>query len=362
MSQDNHIPVIIIGGGIIGLSIANSFLENNFYDFCILDKAPYLGDHSSGRNSGVMHAGLYYPQDSLKKKFCIEGLELWKRFCNDNDLFHRNCGKYIFTTKNKEEHLLSLKDRAISNGVDIRMASQAEVTEISEYCHADIAFYSPNTSIIDPSEALTFLKNKVESQGIPVLLNQTITEINQNKGFELVINGEKIHCDKLINAAGLGAVGIRTLLGLQNIENKYVKGHYVRYKKPFYNESLLYPIPLKNLKGLGVHTCIDSDGSIKFGPDAQDCNEVNYSLHSENIKMLKDEVLQNFKVSRDDLSEDYVGLRSKIKIDGELHSDFYLGTDENHNIKDYIELLGFESPGFTSSLAVSKYISKLIIT
>lgn len=360
--HDNHIPLVILGGGIIGLTIANELLENGFKDFCILDQAQYLGDHSSGRNSGVMHAGLYYPKDSLKRKFCIEGLSLWKDFCKKHNLFHKNCGKYIFTTKENKSSLLELFERAKSNGVDVRLASNEEIRTISEFANAELAFFSPNTSVIDPSECISFFKNHLEKNDIPILLNQNIEKLEVvDGGFLIQVNGEEIHTEKLINACGLGAVDVREKLGLKNIQNKLVKGHYVRSQIPFFNNSLLYPIPLKNLKGLGVHTCIDSDGSIKFGPDAQDTDSVDYSLNSENIELLKNEVLQNFKITRDKLTEDYVGVRSKIIKDGELYTDFYIGDDSEHGIKNYIELLGIESPGFTSSLALAKFISNLIV-
>lgn len=361
MRSDNYIPTIIIGGGIIGLTIARELLRCGNSDFCILDKAPYLGDHSSGRNSGVLHAGLYYPKDSLKKKFCIRGLKLWREFCTENNLFYQNCGKYIFTTLDKKDSLLRLYERAKGNGVDVRFASRAEVEAISNYANAEIAFFSPTTSIVDPSEVVWFLKNHLEKCDVPILLNQNIEMIKKKSdGFLLKINGEEIHTSVLINAAGLGAVGIREKLGLTNVHNTFVKGHYVRCNKRFFNESLLYPIPHNNLKGLGVHTCIDSDGSIKFGPDVRDSLNVDYSLNQDNVALLKKEVVKNFKVSKDDLREDYLGVRSKITIDGELFTDFYIGESHVHGLENYIELLGIESPGLTSSLAIAEYVcSKL---
>lgn len=364
MNSPEHISTIIIGGGILGLQIGYKLSQTSKnYDFCILDKEMYLGEHSSGRNSGVLHAGLYYQDNSLKKKYCLAGLEKWKAFCVDNNLFYNNSGKYIFTTIDNEYKLNDLFERAKKNSPNVRKSSKKEVQSIQEYCYADIAFYSPDSSIIDPSESISFLKNHFESLDIPILLNQDIKLLGSaNNKFHILVDGEEFTCDFLINAAGNGAIDLRKQLELNNFDNYFVKGHYVRSSSKFYNESLLYSLPEENLKGLGVHTCIDADGSIKFGPDTLDVSSISYDLNHENIEKLKQDVCSKFKISVDKLRADYSGIRTKLLQNQKLYSDFWIGFKEDHGIDNYIELLGIESPGLTSSPAIAEEIVKRIAT
>lgn len=354
----SEIPIVIIGGGIIGLSIGHELVSAGLSDsFCILDSSPHLGDHTSGRNSGVLHAGLYYPENSLKKKFCLEGLELWKSLCKKNDLFYKNCGKYVFAEKENEDLFEKLFDNASSNGADVKLSSKAEINTLKEFCHLDFAFYSKNTSIVDPSELISFFKKRLEMADIPILLNHKVDRIDKKSDcFEIEVCNYKIKCEYIINAAGHGAVHLREFLGLNDMSQFFVKGHYLKANKKFYNEALLYPMPEKNLKGLGIHTCIDADGSVKFGPDASDVNEFNYLMQDENIKSMKTSLLKNFKIDPQHLTPDFCGIRPRIIRNSEVVSDFLIESP----IKNYIELLGIESPGLTSALSIAKYVRSIM--
>lgn len=356
MTTSTHIPLVIIGGGIMGMSVAYELLDQDLgFDFCILDKEQYLGEHTSGRNSGVLHAGLYYEEHSLKKKFCLEGLALWKDLCKKHKLFYRNCGKFIFSKKKYEKELIVLFEKAKNNGASLRMATHEEVDQLKSYCDLDIAFFSKNTSIVDPSEVVSFFKKYLESKDVPLLLNHKVTSINKRPdAFEVEVNDYKITCDYLINAAGHGGISLRRMLDLNELSPYLVKGHYVRTNTKFYNESLLYPLPEENLKGLGVHTCIDADGSIKFGPDTLDVDELGYSMDALCVAEIKKKVLKHFKINEEALHADFAGVRPKIVHNGSIYKDFWI----KQPIPNYIELLGIESPGLTSSLSIAKFVVK----
>lgn len=356
MTQESeHIPIVIIGGGIIGLCTAYELIQKNIFDFCILEKESYLGEHTSGRNSGVIHAGLYYPKDSLKKKFCINAFERWNKFCSDHELFFKKCGKYIFAPEKYNRELIELHDNAKNNGANVRMASKSEILELNEYCNTYNAFYSPNTSIIDSSEIINFLKNYVEKKNIPIMKLHEVTQIcklenNTNKNFNVNFHDQNITCSYIINAAGHGAVKLRKALGLTDVESLKVKGHYIKTNKSFYNKSLLYPLPEENLKGLGIHTCIDSDGSVRFGPDTLDVDEMNYINNPINIEKMKFTITSQFKIHENSLHADFCGIRPKIKIENNLYNDFWIKSP----IKNYIEFLGIESPGFTCAFDIAR--------
>jgi L-2-hydroxyglutarate oxidase LhgO len=150
-------------------------------------------------------------------------------------------------------------------------------------------------------------------------------------------------------------VDLRTLIGLNELENEYLKAHYLKYNKKYFNDYLIYPVPDKNLKGLGVHTSFDMDGIVRFGPNVIDTDTLNYSPVEESFEEMIDAIEKTFKfIDKDYLSFDYCGIRPKIKLNGSLYLDFWIKNPTDTNISGYFEFCGIESPGFTSAPSIAQ--------
>lgn len=362
MRDTISIDLTIIGGGIVGLTLAYT-LKDKFPDceIALFDKELYPGEHSSGRNSGVLHAGLYYPNQSLKHLLCLEGNHLWDQLASDLSIGIRRCGKFIFSTsKNEESDLEDLFNRAKKNNVQIEWATEKQIFELRKNVNAENAIYSPFTGILDVSDALYKLKYNLESRNVHVFFSSEIQSIEtHDNGYKLKLNDFDLKTSHVFNCAGLGAVSIREKLGLTDIENYLVKGNYLSTTQQLNYETLYYPIPPKDLKGLGVHSTIDLQGKIKFGPNTEEIETVDYRPPQASLVEMKEQVTACFKdVDSGKLYWDYAGIRSKIrnKLTRQIYTDFKIDSP----LKNYIECLGIESPGVTASPAIAKRIAALL--
>lgn len=269
--MNKNYDFLIIGAGITGLMVAKNIKE--MYpesSIAIIDKESEIGFHSSGRNSGVLHAGFYYTTDSLKAKFTKEGCLYWRNYCEENNLKINKCGKVV-VCKNEEElkTLYKLKERGNKNGVPLKVIDERELEEIEPNAVTyKKALWSPLTSTIDPKEILNHLKKELEYKNVNFYFNEPyIKKINQKsiKTKNYIFNYEK-----LINAAGLYADKIAKDFGFSQ---DYIiipfKGIYLEYTgndKPI--KTNIYPVPNIRNPFLGVHYTIKVDGTIKIGPTA----------------------------------------------------------------------------------------------
>ena len=263
---------LIIGSGIIGLTIAKE-LKSQFPDktIAILEKESSEAQHSSGRNSGVLHAGFYYTTDSLKAKFTKDGNIAMTQFCHDNGLKINPAGKVV-VAHNKEE-LISLKElynRGIENGINVKMISEEELNEkFPNVVTYKQALYSPDTSTVDPIEISNFMKKELENNGVEFRFNEAYSK-NLKENMILTSEGNRIVATQIINCAGLYADKIAKDFGFSK---DYViipfKGIYLKYTNQDTPINVnIYPVP--NLKNpfLGVHYTVTVDGTIKIGPTA----------------------------------------------------------------------------------------------
>src|SRR5690625_541035 len=261
---------LIIGGGIIGLTIARE-LKDRFPDstICILEKESDVAYHSSGRNSGVLHAGFYYTANSLKAKFTREGNEEMTKYCDDNNLKINKCGKLIVATNEEElKGLRELKKRAEKNGVKLIWVNKQEMKSIDPNVKSHkIALFSPTTSSVDPIEVCQKIKTEVQSMGVDIICD---TEYKRMSNNDVITNNGIFSCNYLINAAGLYADKIAKDY---NFGKKYTiipfKGMYLKYEKNRSDvQTNIYPVPNLANPFLGVHFTKTVDGSIKIGPTA----------------------------------------------------------------------------------------------
>jgi L-2-hydroxyglutarate oxidase LhgO len=260
---------LIIGAGIIGLTLARELmLRYPDVNITIIEKEPDVAYHSSGRNSGVLHAGFYYTADSLKAKFTREGNELMRRYCYDNHLHINECKKVVVAMDEKElQSLFELERRGKANGVDIQLITASELTEIEPNAVTyQYALWSPTTATVDPIEVNQCIKKELIQKGVKIFFSESYKKrIDSNivKTSKQIIKAQKI-----INAAGLYADKIARDFGYsKNYTIIPFKGIYLKYKgadKPI--RTNIYPVP--NLKNpfLGVHYTITVDDVTKIGP------------------------------------------------------------------------------------------------
>lgn len=367
MSEAAAVDAVIVGGGIAGLMTAWKFLRAHpGSSVIVLEKERYLGEHSTGRNSGVLHAGIYYPTGSLKHRFCLEGREEWLEIAKALDIPHRICGKYIFAANEAERaDLARLFETAKTNDVPgIRTASKAEIEKLSAYVRAEEALYSPESGILDVSEALIRLRSAFEGDGGMVLTECRVTGVErESEGFRIETDRDAIRTRILVNCAGLFACGLREMLGLKDLVPWYVKGNYLKTSQRLGHPCLLYPVPLKQLKGLGVHSTLDLQGEIKFGPNTEDVAGISYDMGDGAFEAMVPEIERRFVgIDRSKLRLDYCGIRSKIRRaeSGEVHTDFWIQGPKTLSIPGYVEACGIESPGLTASPRIATELLRLI--
>ncbi|GJM17070.1 MAG: aminobutyraldehyde dehydrogenase [Thermodesulfobacteriota bacterium] len=262
---------LIVGAGITGLTIARELLKKGVDDIAIVEKENSLGAHASGRNSGVLHAGIYYSPGTYKAKFCVAGNQLMKEYCWEKELILQETGKVIVTDDSRLDSLLELKKRADQSGAKSIIIDRKELLELEPYSiPSEKALYSPNTAVFDPNQILTSIKEELTCSGkVNFVFGTSFLGISGcNKALT---NQGSITFNKFINAAGSFADKVAHSFGLGS-QYKVLpfKG---TYKKLVSNRNYLvrgniYPVPDLRNPFLGVHFTRGYDGDVYIGPTA----------------------------------------------------------------------------------------------
>ena len=268
--------IIIIGGGMVGLSIAYQLIERKISNKIVLvEKEKDVGLHSSGRNSGVIHAGLYYKPNSLKAKVCVDGANRLKDWMKQRDLPINQCGKVIVpTSKNLDTQLDILYDRGKKNGAKVEFLDNRQLQELvpDSVAITNRALWSPNTSVVNPKQVVYSLQEELLKKGLTILTSEKTWGIDPNNNVITLSDGMKISYDYLFNSAGLWADKIAHKF---NIGKEYIlipfKGNYwdIKQKSKIKIKTNLYPVPDLNLPFLGVHFSPDYlNNKVSIGPTA----------------------------------------------------------------------------------------------
>ncbi len=264
--------VLIVGGGITGLTTARELLKRGADGILIIEKEKSLGAHASGRNSGVLHAGIYYSPGTNKARFCVEGNELMKDYCRQRGLNLEESGKVIVAgDEDKLDGLDELKRRADSAGAESRIIDDEELSEIEPYAaRRGKALYSPKTAVISPLEILESLKDElIESGKVDILFSTSFTGLNGNR--TAVTSTGEIDFETFVNAAGSFADKVA---GHFSVGEQYkvlpFKGTYKKLspRASHLVRSNIYPVPDLRNPFLGVHFTRGADGSVYLGPTA----------------------------------------------------------------------------------------------
>lgn len=299
--QKHITDYLIIGAGIIGLTTAY-YLKRKYPNksIMIIDKESDVAKHASGRNSGVLHAGLYYANDSLRAKFCVAGSKTLRDYSLKNNIQLNQCGKVIVATDSSQiQQLKDLYQLALKNGVECDLVDEKQLDEIEPTAKtSSYAIYSPNTASFDAIGICNNLYNKLKAQNVEFKFNTQY--IKQHDKNTIITNNSIIEYTKLINCAGMYADKIAqnfdlikdyTLIPFKGIF-LYCHDTIGNYKRH------IYPLPDVKLKLLGVHFSPEHNGNIKLGPTAIPCISRENYKGLDNIKFneMKEIVTTQFKL------------------------------------------------------------------
>jgi L-2-hydroxyglutarate oxidase LhgO len=365
---------VVIGAGVVGLACAAELAQAGL-ETVLLEATDGIGTGCSSRNSEVIHAGIYYPTNSLKHRFCIEGRRRLYPYLDTRGVPHRKCGKLIVATSDAETgQLEGIFNQARSNGVeDIALLTGSKAMSLEGDLSCTAAILSPETGILDSHGLMLALQGQLEDNGGIVAFNSPIEKVTivPTGGFIVYVGGStptKINCRILVNSAGLHAQAVASEfegLKSEHIPPLYLaKGSYFgcATKSPF--SHLIYPAPVDG--GLGVHVTLDLGGRMRFGPDVEwldtsEPDQVNYKVDLKRAESFYSAIRRYWPALQDgSITPDYAGCRPKLSARGQPAADFRVDGPELHGIDGLVNLFGIESPGLTSSLAIGLYVAGLI--
>jgi L-2-hydroxyglutarate oxidase LhgO len=366
--------ITIIGAGVVGLAIAEKIAEGHTGVY-LVEKHLSFGQETSSRNSEVIHAGIYYTNGSLKAELCFEGKILLYDYCKKYNVPFNNCGKLIVATSEEEiRQIEGIRQNAIRNGLrDLQVFERDEIAGMEPNIFAMSALYSPSTGIIDTHSLMKQFETNARNNGAQIVYGGEVTAIKQiNGGYEITLldadNKEySFSSGIVINSAGLNSDKISEMVGIKddNLKIQFCKGEYFRINPPKNRlvSRLIYPVPHPQMEGIGIHVTIDMGGGVKLGPDVKylESNIYDYKVTASK----QDAFFRSAKrflpfLEPDDISPEMAGIRPKIQRPGEPQKDFYIQEESRRGYPGFINLIGIESPGLTSSISIAKYVKKLI--
>ena len=364
----DHVECIVVGAGVVGLAVARR-LAMAGKEVVVVESADMIGTETSSRNSEIIHAGIYYPKDSLKARFCVAGKHTLYDYCADHGVAHERLGKIIVATSEDQiPELERLKQVAAGNGVpDLEWMTPADVREMEPAVFCVSALWSPSTGIIDSHGLMLAYQGDAEDHGAMIAyLSPVVGGRVADDGIVLDITGDEpmtLHADIVVNSAGLWAQQLaRKIEGMptQAVPPFYFcKGNYYTLagRAPFTRP--IYPVPEK--AGLGVHVTVDLGGQVRFGPDVEWVEDIDYDVDPARADVFYDAVRRYYPDLADGaILPGYSGIRPKIQAPGEAAHDFVVQGPVEHGVDGLVNLFGIESPGLTASPAIADYVAELL--
>ncbi|WP_047983584.1 L-2-hydroxyglutarate oxidase [Ornithinibacillus californiensis] len=385
---------LIIGGGIVGLSVGMTLLEQHpGAKLTILEKESDVAQHQTGHNSGVIHSGIYYKPGSYKARFAKAGNESMRKFCEENDIPHDMCGKVIVATNEREiPELEKLFKRAYHNGLEAEWLSKAELKEKEPHVAGVEAIYLPSTGIVDYKMVSMVMAWKIRSLGGTILTDTEVVAVEERDDEVIVETKEQTFKTKfLVNCAGLHSDRIARMAGYHvDVKIFPFRGEYFEIIEEKRNlvRNLIYPVPNPNFPFLGVHATRMIDGKVEVGPNAvpgfkreaywktsfdwKDFGEIvsypgfwklGFTYLKEGMEEIsrsvsKKRFVDNLRqllpsVDEDDLVPAPAGVRAQaLGSDGKLFDDFFIIGGRNS-----VHVCNAPSPAATASLEIGKEIA-----
>ena len=347
---------MVIGAGLVGLAVARA-LAMAGREVVIVEIENTIGAHTSSRNSEVIHAGIYYPQGSLKARSCVAGKHLLYEYCESHGVPYRRCGKLIVATDRSQiVELEQIRSQAHRNGVtDVEWIPPEQALALEPALSCAAALHSPSTGIIDSHALMLAYLGDAEAHGAMLALNSRFLGATRSSGgFEVRVEGsDALEAKVLINSGGLKAPSIAGLIDgypkHKAPRELYAKGNYyaLARRSPF--SRLVYPVPEPG--GLGVHLTLDLAGQARFGPDVEWVDKIGYDVDPGRAERFYAAIRRYWPELPDGaLQPAYAGIRPKTAGPGEPPPDFEIQGPRIHGVPGLVQLFGIESPGLTSSL------------
>jgi L-2-hydroxyglutarate oxidase LhgO len=364
-----EVDCVVIGAGVVGIAVARALAQAK-REVVVIEAADAIGTGISGRNSEVIHAGLYYPKNSQKAQLCVRGRRLLYQLCQEAGVPHRETGKLVVATTQEELPVLhDLHARGIANGVSkIEFLNSLEARSLEPALHCVSALYVPVTGIVNVKALMTAMVAQAEAAGATFLLH-TPFRSGRATGphFELECglgtDATKIRSRVLVNAAGLNAQSVAgriTRMQAALIPPLHLnKGVYfsIAGTAPF--QRLVYPVPRQD--GLGIHFTIDMAGQGRFGPDDEWVDTIDYSVDPRRAEDFYEAIRRYYPdLKQGALQPAFAGIRPKIQAPGGPPADFAIQGRAQHGIRGLVNLFGIESPGLTAALAIAGEVVTLV--
>jgi len=367
----DSVDTVVVGAGVIGLAVARA-LSMTGREVLVLEANDTFGTETSSRNSEVIHAGIYYPQGSLKAKLCVAGRNELYDFCERYGVPHRRSGKLIVATSADQlDQLEKIKDAARLNGVNLELIDCAHALTMEPSLACVAALWSPFTGIVDSHAYMLALLGQAEDAGALFAYRSSVTRVWIDDGVRIAINGERepsLRARHLVNCAGLHAPDLATLFEgfpAAHVPQAFMaKGNYFLLggRAPF--SRLIYPVP--EAGGLGVHLTLDLAGQTRFGPDVEwitDARDrIDYTVDPKRADRFYGAIKKYWPGLADaTLVPGYSGVRPKISAPNAPSVDFRIDGPSDHGVPGIVNLFGIESPGLTASLAIAKHVATKLL-
>jgi len=367
--MSESVDAVVVGAGVVGLAVARA-LALAGREVMVLEAEGAIGTGISSRNSEVIHAGLYYPAGSLKARFCVAGREALYAYAAARGIAARPVGKLIVATDDRQSATLdAIAAAAAANGVtDLVRLDAAAVHALEPEVTCVAALHSPSTGILDSAAYMLALQGDLEAAGGAVALHAPVRGGRVvADGIELDVGGDEaitLVARTVVNAAGLGATALAAAItGVPAAtvpRLRLARGNYFALsgvKSPF--RRLVYPVPEPG--GLGVHATLDLGGQVRFGPDVEWIEAVDYTVDPRRAERFYEAVRRYWPGLPDGaLVPSFAGIRPKISGPSDPAADFLVQGPETHGVAGLWNLFGIESPGLTSSLAIAAHVGAAV--
>jgi L-2-hydroxyglutarate oxidase LhgO len=365
-----EVDIIIIGAGVVGLAIAAEVSQINKNVF-VFEKNRTLGLETSSHNSEVIHAGMYYPENSFKAKFCVGGNALLYELCEKFNINYKKLGKLIVAADDVEaKEVERLYHQGLKNGVGgLQIIERDDIKKLEPNVNAVEALLSPSTGVIDSHNLLRCFSGRAKENGAEFVFNTEVIGIERKSGsYRVGIRDDEgissVTARVVINAAGLSSDRIAQSAGIDLVKAGYIlhycKGQYFSLDPKIGRlvHRLVYPVPEQS--GVGIHVTLSIDGSVRLGPDTKYVNKIEYTVN-ENDKTDFYRAVHRYlpSIEPDELSPDFAGVRPKLQGKGEGFRDYVIRDEADKGFPGLINLIGIESPGLTASPAIAKYVAGL---
>ncbi|KAJ2857280.1 hypothetical protein J3B02_001113 [Coemansia erecta] len=382
---------LVVGAGVVGLAVARELSQkrnSNSSSTLLIDKNQHFGMETSSRNSEVIHGGIYYPKHSIRTRLCIYGKALIYEYCAKNDIPYKRIGKLVVAQNEEQaEYLYRLDRHCAEIDVPAEVVSQKRVLEMEPSVSAYLALHSPTTGIIDTHAFMTSLLKDLTDNGADFAASTEAVAIQfDDPGYRVLVStGDAetpymcINAATVVNAAGLWADRVANMLATQSKHDwrtkyklHFAKGRYYMYAggPKIKVQRLIYPVPDKHITSLGTHLTIDMGGAIRFGPDLEwiQSNEdygfdriVDGQRSAPSMDAVAKEISKYLpRILPTDLEPGYAGIRPKLQPPGGAFRDFVVQEETDAGLPGFVNLMGIESPGLTSSLAIARMVEKLV--